>query len=85
MLEQALNLFPCQYFAKDTIAVETAFRNLADIEITELLDFQEFMIENGAPPSATGPDIQALMSKPAMHASLGRQRKRTQQAQRRRI
>ena len=62
---------------RDTPEVEHAFRELADIDITPLLDFQEFIAENGAQSSATGPDIQALMSKSAMHASLGRQRKRS--------
>ena len=53
--------------------VNKAAMKLDALPLASILNFEDFLEHTGAPPTATGPDIQALWCKSPMHAAVGKQ------------
>ena len=74
--EQALSLFAPGFFEPPKARagmVDDALQALQGIDITLFDNFREYLNETMAPPTATGPDLQALWTKSPAHAAAARQ------------
>ena len=76
IFDQALLLLPSEATTRlpgYPALVDEARRALGGVSCTRLRRFERYLTAIGAPPSATGPDLQALWAKSPMHAAVGRQ------------
>jgi hypothetical protein len=76
LLDEALGLFPASLFRAPPApegAVRRARESLRHIDLRLFDNFGLYLTETGAPPTATGPDLQALWAKSPAHAAAGKQ------------
>jgi len=73
IMEAALLLLPSDRLRGAAELVQRALKELHGVKFDRLLDYREYCRRDGAPASATGPDVQALWDKSPMHAAVQHQ------------